>query len=78
MPPRSVEKLTRSATGSSRGSPMPDIDPVALAASFAEDEDDKKPVLNMVVVGHVDVGKSTLMGHFLVQIGHVAKKVIHK
>ena len=57
---------------------MPDIDPVALAASFAEDEDDKKPVLNMVVVGHVDVGKSTLMGHFLVQIGHVAKKVIHK
>ena len=28
--------------------------------------------------GHVDAGKSTLMGHTLVQLGFVNKKTIHK
>lgn len=37
-----------------------------------------KPVLNLVVVGHVDAGKSTLMGHFLYLMGQVNQKTMHK
>jgi len=32
----------------------------------------------MVVIGHVDAGKSTMMGHLLFRKGIVSKKVIHK
>ncbi|KAG5178193.1 P-loop containing nucleoside triphosphate hydrolase protein [Tribonema minus] len=32
----------------------------------------------MVVVGHVDAGKSTLMGQVLVKMGHVSQRVLHK
>ena len=34
--------------------------------------------LSMVVLGHVDAGKSTLMGQVLVQLGHVAARTIVK
>ncbi len=39
---------------------------------------DKKELLNLVVVGHVDSGKSTLMGHLLYRLGQVSKKAMHK
>jgi len=29
-------------------------------------------------MGHVDAGKSTLMGHLLYQLGQVPKKTMHK
>lgn len=34
--------------------------------------------MNMVVIGHVDAGKSTLMGHLLYLVGQVNKKTMHK
>jgi elongation factor 1 alpha-like protein len=37
-----------------------------------------KDVLNLIIIGHVDAGKSTMMGHFLYQIGHVSSKQMHK
>ncbi|KAH9515292.1 HBS1-like protein, partial [Bulinus truncatus] len=37
-----------------------------------------KELLNLVVIGHVDAGKSTLMGHLLYQLGNVNKKTMHK
>lgn len=37
-----------------------------------------KSHLNMVVIGHVDSGKSTTMGHLLYLLGHVTKKTIEK
>ncbi|XP_062871020.1 HBS1-like protein isoform X2 [Trichomycterus rosablanca] len=37
-----------------------------------------KPLLNLVVVGHVDAGKSTLMGHLLYLLGNVNKRTMHK
>ena len=49
------------------------------AAAAAEKE--KKttiPHLTMVVTGHVDAGKSTLVGHLLFKCGLVSKKTIHK
>ena len=37
-----------------------------------------KDLLNLVVVGHVDSGKSTLMGHLLFTLGTVGSKVMHR
>uniref|UniRef100_A0A5S6QYX8 Tr-type G domain-containing protein n=1 Tax=Trichuris muris TaxID=70415 RepID=A0A5S6QYX8_TRIMR len=41
-------------------------------------QQDGKPILNLVVVGHVDAGKSTLMGHLLYIMGNVEQKTMHK
>ncbi|XP_050400516.1 HBS1-like protein [Patella vulgata] len=38
----------------------------------------EKELINMVVIGHVDAGKSTLMGHLLFQLGFVNKRTMHK
>lgn len=37
-----------------------------------------KELINLVVIGHVDAGKSTLMGHLLYQLGSVNKRSMHK
>ena len=45
---------------------------------YAERTKEAKNVVNLVVVGHVDSGKSTLMGHLLYKTGNVTKKAMHK
>lgn len=53
-------------------------------AELARDEEDdkaeagRKPLLSVVVAGHVDAGKSTLMGHLLVDLDYVSQKDLHK
>ncbi|XP_042335519.1 HBS1-like protein isoform X3 [Sceloporus undulatus] len=37
-----------------------------------------KHLLNLVIIGHVDAGKSTLMGHLLYLLGNVNKRTMHK
>lgn len=37
-----------------------------------------KEHLNLVVIGHVDAGKSTIMGHLLYLSGNVTKKEMHQ
>lgn len=39
---------------------------------------DAKDQLNLVVVGHVDAGKSTLLGRLLCDLGQVPSKLLHK
>ncbi|MHA1595314.1 MAG: translation elongation factor EF-1 subunit alpha [Candidatus Baldrarchaeia archaeon] len=39
---------------------------------------EKKPHLNLVVIGHVDHGKSTLMGHLLFLTGYVDERTLRK
>ena len=34
--------------------------------------------LNLCIIGHVDSGKSTLMGHLLLLKGHISKQELHK
>ena len=41
-------------------------------------ETGNKCLLNLVVVGHVDSGKSTLMGHLLFKLGCVSTRMMHK
>lgn len=48
------------------------------AAKFLSERGTQKEVLNLVVVGHVDSGKSTLMGHLLFKLGNVSQKIMHK
>lgn len=37
-----------------------------------------KTKISMVVIGHVDAGKSTITGHLLYNLGYVSKKLMHK
>jgi len=36
----------------------------------------QKPHINLVVIGHVDHGKSTLVGHLLFRLGFVDEKTL--
>lgn len=45
---------------------------------FVGERGDEKQSINMVVIGHVDAGKSTLMGHTLYDLGAVNQRVMHK
>lgn len=47
-------------------------------SKLLEESRSTKPNLNLVVIGHVDAGKSTLMGHMLYLMGRVEEKVVHK
>jgi len=42
------------------------------------DFEQAKKEINMVIIGHVDSGKSTLMGHLLFKLGHVSKQQMMK
>ena len=41
-------------------------------------KDNLKKQVNMVIIGHVDAGKSTLMGHLLYKFGVIDASRIHK
>lgn len=45
---------------------------------FDRERGDDKEYIHMVVIGHVDAGKSTLMGHMLVDLGEISQRVMHK
>ena len=48
------------------------------ASEYAKERAQGKTLVNLVVVGHVDAGKSTLMGHLLYRLGQVSSKQMHK
>merc|ERR1712130_1046570 len=41
-------------------------------------QNELKPHINLVVIGHVDAGKSTLMGRLLYEYGMVNNQTMHK
>lgn len=45
---------------------------------YKKERGNDKPLINLVVIGHVDAGKSTLMGHLLYRLGQVSKRTMHK
>jgi elongation factor 1 alpha-like protein len=42
------------------------------------DVEEAKKEMNMVIIGHVDAGKSTLMGHILVDLGEIDSHLLKK
>ncbi|KAK6114566.1 Elongation factor Tu GTP binding domain family protein [Brugia pahangi] len=50
------------------------VQPSKVKQHFQEN----KPMVNLVIVGHVDAGKSTLIGHLLYQLGSVDERTMHK
>ena len=46
--------------------------------TLLKEQSGEKPVISIVVIGHVDAGKSTLIGQLLYKIGHVTKKEMNK
>ncbi|XP_071513951.1 protein HBS1 isoform X1 [Panulirus ornatus] len=51
---------------------------VDVLSEYKDQRGSAKELLNLVVVGHVDAGKSTLMGHLLYLQGSVGQRTMHK
>ncbi|XP_045529905.1 protein HBS1 [Pieris brassicae] len=51
------------------------IDPTI---KYSNERGSDKEHLYIVVIGHVDAGKSTLMGHLLCELGEVSQRTLHK
>lgn len=49
-----------------------------VEAAAARESSTSRSGLHLVVMGHVDAGKSTLMGRLLHDLGHVSQKEAHK
>jgi hypothetical protein len=45
---------------------------------FEKERGEEKQQIHLVVIGHVDAGKSTMMGHLLYDLGNVPQRVMHK
>lgn len=51
---------------------------VDAVSQFSKERGSDKDHLYIVVIGHVDAGKSTLMGRLLCELGEVSQKALHK
>ncbi|KAG7211450.1 hypothetical protein KM043_010734 [Ampulex compressa] len=79
-------KTLSSRTNSPRSqSPIPDTESktkseekIDALAVYKSKRGDDKEHLHLVVVGHVDAGKSTLLGRLLCDLGQVPSRLIHK
>ncbi|ESN98448.1 hypothetical protein HELRODRAFT_101631 [Helobdella robusta] len=74
----STSSFTAEGSGLPKSASRARIDRLDPMKEFEKRKQAGKDYLNLVVIGHVDAGKSTLMGHVLYQLGFVSKKVMHK
>ncbi|XP_063089045.1 HBS1-like protein isoform X3 [Cavia porcellus] len=77
LPPHSSQAEEQSSTPTAvkrSGKLRPQVD----VKAELEKRQGGKQLLNLVVIGHVDAGKSTLMGHILYLLGNVNKRTMHK
>lgn len=45
---------------------------------FIKERGNEKQQIHLVVIGHVDAGKSTMMGHLLFDLGNIPQRTMHK
>merc|ERR1719422_521753 len=76
--PSTLNNSTNTAPGSAIKMRKKEVIPKDIYNSERGTDTNSKDLLNLVVVGHVDSGKSTLMGHLLVELGQVSSRVMHK
>lgn len=77
---------TQTPTGSGRNSPLEEEkkenrtkEAIRNARELYEKErGTEKEQIHLVVIGHVDAGKSTMMGHLLYDLGNVPQRLMHK
>lgn len=66
----------------SKSAPVPDYQNSKIAIEMKQRYEarskESKAQISMVVIGHVDAGKSTLMGHLLFLAGEVSKRAMHR
>ncbi|KAJ7527947.1 hypothetical protein O6H91_16G077400 [Diphasiastrum complanatum] len=60
---------------SNKGLPLDNYKPEQW---MLEDNENEKKLFHLVIVGHVDAGKSTLMGRILHLLGRISQKEMHK
>lgn len=51
---------------------------IQAAQEYREFAKSARPRVNLLVIGHVDAGKSTLVGHLLYKIGQITGKQMHR
>ncbi|KAK4474405.1 hypothetical protein MN116_000703 [Schistosoma mekongi] len=66
--------------GNNSATPSKPIDRQCLVSEYSRlhKELTEKQIINLIVMGHVDAGKSTLMGNLLYSLGHVSSKQLAK
>ncbi|KNC99194.1 translation elongation factor EF-1, subunit alpha [Spizellomyces punctatus DAOM BR117] len=69
--------MARTGSSSSTGRSSPKLKRINVAEEYKKRNAEKES-LNLVVVGHVDAGKSTLMGHVLYLLGEVNERTMKK
>ncbi|TPX43922.1 hypothetical protein SeMB42_g04519 [Synchytrium endobioticum] len=69
---------SRSIQSASISKPSPKMSRKLDIAGLLEKRSAEKKSLNLVVIGHVDAGKSTIMGHLLYLLGEVSDRTIKK
>ncbi|XP_014662609.1 PREDICTED: uncharacterized protein LOC106805498 isoform X2 [Priapulus caudatus] len=89
VPPRKTRTLEQATDASSpapastpslpkSASKAKGLDKLDMEMEYEKRKATKKQMLNLVVIGHVDAGKSTLMGHVLYKLGQVNQRTMHK
>lgn len=73
-----VTTTTTTTTPAAKAPPKIRDKPVDVVSEYKSRRGGEQSLLNLVVVGHVDAGKSTLMGHVLYLRGNVAQRTMHK
>lgn len=77
--PVAAETVFHSVKGELALSDDEEVPTAKTASSQAQSAaSERLPQLTMVVTGHVDAGKSTLIGHLLYKCGQVAQRTMHK
>jgi elongation factor 1 alpha-like protein len=83
--PKSQTPRNQSPSSSGRTSPDEDSkqnrtrEAIRNARELYEKErGSEKEQIHLVVIGHVDAGKSTMMGHLLYDLGNIPQKLMHK
>ncbi|KAH7297987.1 hypothetical protein KP509_25G022100 [Ceratopteris richardii] len=76
---KGVDIKTETEKGKHRREPCPPLDTYEPEEWMLETfKQESKQLLHLAIVGHVDAGKSTLMGRLLHILGQVSKKEMHK
>jgi elongation factor 1 alpha-like protein len=76
----SVKATPKASSGPATASPIAGASSMSKEQALGSLPTDKKlkPSIHMIVVGHVDAGKSTLVGHFLHMLGSVSDNTLRK